>query len=110
MTQTTLAAVIIGGTLVAWALFILYLRARPEAAPHVESSLMSPQSSTGAVPGTVIERSPRARRSGDDAAGVTRRQFINRAYFAAIAVGLLNFALASLDYLWPRGGGGLGSK
>ncbi|HEX9315387.1 MAG TPA: hypothetical protein VGA71_08290, partial [Actinomycetota bacterium] len=96
MTQTTLAAVIVGGTLVAWALFMLYLRARPEAAPQVESSLMSPQASTGAVPGTVIERSPRARRSGDDAAGVTRRQFINRAYFAAIAVGLLNFALASL--------------
>src|SRR5204862_208471 len=87
MSQTTLAAVIVGGTLVAWALFMLYLRARPEAAPQVESSLMSPQASTGAVPGTVIERSPRARRSGDDAAGVTRRQFINRAYFAAIAVG-----------------------
>src|SRR6266436_8111025 len=110
MSQTALAALIIGATLVAWALFMLYLRARPEAAPQVESSLMSPQASTGAVPGTVIERSPRARRSGDDAAGVTRRQFINRAYFAAIAIGLLNFALASLDYLWPRGGGGLGSK
>src|SRR6266513_4580219 len=60
MTQTTLAAVIVGGTLVAWARFMLYLRARPEAAPQVESSLLS--------------------------------------------------ALASLDYLWPRGGGGLGSK
>ena len=56
MSQTALAAVIVGGTLIAWALFMLYLRARPEAAPHVESSLMSPQSSTGAVPGTVIER------------------------------------------------------
>src|SRR5216684_2572732 len=73
MTQTALAAVIVGVTLVAWALFMLYLRARPEAAPHVESSLMSPQSSTGAVPGTVIERSPRARRSGDDAAGGCRQ-------------------------------------
>src|SRR5436305_12045043 len=110
MSQTALAVVIVGVTLVAWALFMLYLRARPEAAPHVESSLMSPSSSTGAVPGTVIERSPRARRSGDDAAGVTRRQFLNRAYFAAVGIGLLNFALASLDFLWPRGGGGLGSK
>ena len=62
MSQTALAAVIVGGTLIAWALFMLYLRARPEAAPHVESSLMSPQSSTGAVPGTVIERSPRGER------------------------------------------------
>jgi cytochrome b6-f complex iron-sulfur subunit len=110
MSQTALAAVIVGGTLVAWALFILYLRARPEAAPQVESSLMSPQASTGAAHGTVIDRMPRPRQSGVDAAGVTRRQFLNRAYFAAVAVALLNFALASLDYLWPRGGGGLGSK
>ena len=41
---------------------------------------------------------------------LTRRQFLNRAYFAAVLVALGNFALASLDYLWPRGGGGLGSK
>src|SRR5256886_16371463 len=110
MSQTALAAVIIGATLVAWALFMLYLRARPEAAPQVESSLMSPQSSTGAAHGTVIDRMPRPRQSGVDAAGVTRRQFLNRAYFAAVLVALSNFALASLDYLWPRGGGGLGSK
>src|ERR1051326_1137703 len=108
MTQTTVAGIIVVVTLVAWALFMAYLRARPEAAPQVESSLM--RTSGSAAPGTVVEPTPRARRSGDDAAGVTRRQFLNRAYFAAVAVGLLNFALASLDYLWPRGGGGLGPK
>jgi cytochrome b6-f complex iron-sulfur subunit len=110
MSQTAFAAVIVGASLVAWVLFMLYLRARPEAAPQVESSLMSPEASTGAAHGTVIDRMPRPRQSGVDAAGVTRRQFLNRAYFAAVAVALLNFALASLDYLWPRGGGGLGSK
>src|SRR6266700_3593047 len=108
MTQTAMAAVIVVVTLAAWALFMAYIRARPEAAPQVESSLM--RATGSAAPGSVIEPTPRARRSGDDAAGVTRRQFLNRAYFAAIGVGLSNFALASLDFLWPRGGGGLGSK
>ncbi len=110
MSAQLLAAVVVAASVAAWAIFMAYLRVRPEAAPPVESSLMSAQSSTGAAPGTVIERTPRARSSGNDAAGVTRRQFLNRAYFAAVLVGLSNFALASLDYLWPRGGGGLGSK
>jgi len=108
MTQTAMAGLIVAVTLAAWALFMAYIRARPEAAPQVESSLM--RATGSAPPGTVLEPTPRARHSGEDAAGVTRRQFLNRAYFAAIGVGLLNFALASLDFLWPRGGGGLGSK
>ena len=36
---------------------------------------------------------------------MTRRQFLNRAYLAALTVGLSNFALASLDYCEGAGGG-----
>ncbi len=105
MTQTALAAVIVVVSLAAWALFMAFIRARPETAPQVESSLLP----AGGV-AAALERPVRPRSSADEAAGVTRRQFINRAYFAAVLVALSNFALASLDFLWPRGGGGLGSK
>src|SRR5216683_4418587 len=95
MSAQLLAAVVVAASVAAWGIFMAYLRARPEAAPPVESSLMSAQSSTGALPGTLVERTPRARSSGNDAAGVTRRQFLNRAYFAAVGV-------ASPTSLWPR--------
>ena len=109
MSPTALAALIVVLTLAAWALFMSFLRARPEAAPQVESSLLP--SGVPAASAIAVELTPRALRSpADDAAGVTRRQFLNRAYFAAVLVALSNFALASLDYLWPRGGGGLGAK
>ena len=107
MSATGLAFLIVAASLAAWALFMAFVRARPEAAPQVESSLIPSPSAAGVG---VVERAPRPRRPGDDAAGVTRRQFLNRAYFAAVLVALSNFALASLDYLWPRAGGGLGSK
>jgi len=110
MSQTAMAVLIVLGSLAAWALFMAYVRTHPEAAPQVESSLIPSEATAGAGGGTVAERTPRARRVVDEAAGVTRRQFLNRAYFAAVLVALGNFALASLDYLWPRGGGGLGSK
>lgn len=42
--------------------------------------------------------------------GVTRRQFLNRAYLAAVTVGVSNFALASLDYLLPRAASGAGTR
>src|SRR6266700_3917991 len=109
MRAQLMAAVVVAPSVVAWALFMAYLRARPEAAPRVESSLAPAQSAVSA-PGTIIERTPRPRSSANDVAGVNRRQFLNRAYVAAVLVGLFNFALASLDYLWPRNAGGLGGK
>src|SRR5579883_1817932 len=100
MSEGALVVLIIFISLGAWALFMVYLRARPASAPEIEDSIMAPGS----------ELTPRPRASFDDAAGVTRRQFLNRAYVAGIAVALTNFALASLDYLWPRSSGGFGGK
>lgn len=42
--------------------------------------------------------------------GMTRRRFLNRALFAAFGVFLLQFALSSLAFLWPKLEGGFGAK
>ena len=46
----------------------------------------------------------------EDAVGVTRRQFLNRVTVGGIVVGLAQFGMASLDFLWPRLRGGFGAK
>lgn len=42
--------------------------------------------------------------------GVTRRKFFNRAIAAVFGLFMLQFALASLAFLWPKLGGGFGSE
>ncbi|HEY2667554.1 MAG TPA: ubiquinol-cytochrome c reductase iron-sulfur subunit [Actinomycetota bacterium] len=96
MSPTELAGVIIAVTVVSWLGLLVLLRTTSPATVGSGSS------------GSLAARRRRGARG--DAAGVTRRQFLNRAYLAAVLVALANFALASLDYLWPRSGGGLGSK
>lgn len=54
---------------------------------------------------------PAARlRGSEDVMGVTRRQFLNRMTVAGIVVGLAQFGMASMDFLWPRLRGGFGAK
>ncbi|MGH2719219.1 MAG: Rieske 2Fe-2S domain-containing protein [Actinomycetota bacterium] len=99
MTEGGLVLLVLAAFAAAWILFFLYLRARPGAAPDIEDTLLRPRQA---------ELTPRV--APEDGAGVTRRQFLNRAYVAGVAVALSNFALASLDYLWPRSVGGYGGK
>lgn len=99
VSEGSLVLVVLATTLAAWLLFFLFLRARPGAAPEIEDTLLRPSQQ---------ERTPRL--VVEDASGVTRRQFLNRAYLAGVAVALSNFALASLDFLWPRSSGGYGGK
>ena len=110
MTPDLLAGGVVVASVGGWAIFTAYLRARPEAAPPVESSLRLRPTGAPVATSGMAERTPKPRSSAADVAGVTRRQFLNRAYVAAVLVGLSNFALASLDYLWPRNAGGLGGK
>ena len=42
--------------------------------------------------------------------GVTRRQFLNRASLGLTGLGLSGFGAATLSFLWPKAGGGFGSK
>jgi cytochrome b6-f complex iron-sulfur subunit len=54
---------------------------------------------------------PAARLLGrEDVMGVTRRQFLNRMTVGGVVVGLAQFGMASLDFLWPRLRGGFGAK
>ena len=45
-----------------------------------------------------------------EALGVTRRQFLNRASIGLTLLGVSGFGAASLAFLWPKAGGGFGSK
>ncbi len=49
-------------------------------------------------------------RPDEDAVGVTRRQFFNRAQVTLMTAGLGAFGLAVIAFLWPRAGGGFGGK
>jgi cytochrome b6-f complex iron-sulfur subunit len=42
--------------------------------------------------------------------GVTRRQFLNRSIVGFFALGLTGFGAAALAFIWPKLGGGFGSK
>ncbi|MCU1351700.1 MAG: putative iron-sulfur protein, partial [Acidimicrobiales bacterium] len=45
-----------------------------------------------------------------DELGVARRQFLNRSIVGAFAVSLAGFGASLLAFLWPKQGGGFGSK
>ncbi len=45
-----------------------------------------------------------------DALGVTRRQFLNRSIIGFFALGLTGFGAACIAFIWPKLGGGFGSK
>ena len=45
-----------------------------------------------------------------EAMGVTRRQFLNRSIIGFFSLGLLAFGASALAFIWPKLGGGFGSK
>ena len=45
-----------------------------------------------------------------EALGVTRRQFLNRSIIGFFSLGLLAFGASALAFIWPKLGGGFGSK
>ncbi|MGH2704178.1 MAG: ubiquinol-cytochrome c reductase iron-sulfur subunit [Actinomycetota bacterium] len=119
MSPALLIAIVVGATLVAWLAFMAYVSTGARARAAAEARASAPDRErvlVGAGPrrgAPVYERAQPARprrRGEEDAASVTRRQFLNRAYLGAFTIGLANFGLASLDFLWPRLRGGLGAK
>ncbi|MGH2768721.1 MAG: ubiquinol-cytochrome c reductase iron-sulfur subunit [Actinomycetota bacterium] len=116
MSPGLLAALVVAASVLAWVAFmgVLAMGARMTAAteaPAAEKGRVGGAATPQAYPGAPPpEPEPKPRRKVDDAGGVTRRQFLNRAYFAAFGVAMLNFALASLDFVWPRLRGGFGTK
>lgn len=121
MTPPVVAGLVIAVSVAAWLGFLGYLTLfrRKEAdvelpVPEPEAALVGAKPAEGA-PSYVLETAPpeprpKARRPEEDAQGITRRQFLNRAWVTGVFVGLAQFSMASLDFLYPRLRGGLGSK
>lgn len=61
-----------------------------------------------APPAEYVEDAPRIDVSADEY-GVTRRKFFNRAIGAVFGLFMLQFALASLAFIWPKLKGGFGT-
>jgi hypothetical protein len=105
MSPTVIAAVVVvvcGG---AWILLMAYstVAARRRVALEAGRELQ-PGEAARDLPW------PAARLLGrEDVMGVTRRQFLNRMTVGGIVVGLAQFGMASLDFLWPRLRGGFGA-
>ena len=113
MTPFQAAALVVVATLAGWGVLGTWLWRRREALEAkgtFAAGATVPEAPARAGQPWPREHVPPMRQRSDAARGVTRRQFLNRAYLAAILAGLSNFALASLDFLWPRGGGGVGTK
>ena len=114
-----IAGLVVVATVLAWAGFMAYVvlgKKRPEEQFADEPSQELVGARTAATaPGYVVELevpepAPRARRIEEDVRGVSRRKFLNLAWFTALGIGMLNFTLASLDFLWPRLRGGFGAS
>lgn len=106
-----LAGIVVAASIAAWVLFMAYVSMpsrRQELATPLPEKVLVGVGAEGAE--GMVEPAPPPRRQKEEAEGVTRRQFINRAYVGALFVGLANFSLASLDFLWPRVRGGFGAK
>jgi cytochrome b6-f complex iron-sulfur subunit len=106
MSPTIIAALVLVLSLGAWAVLLGYstmVARRREAADEWRE--LQPGETARSTP------YPAARlQSSEDVASVTRRQFLNRATVGGIVVGLAQFGMASMDFLWPRLRGGFGAK
>lgn len=113
MTPLQAAVLVVAATLSGWGiLWASFWRRREtlKAKGTLAPATALPEASVRPGQPSARDHVPPARQRSEAARGVTRRQFLNRAYVAAILAGLSNVALASLDFLWPRGASGLGTK
>lgn len=116
MSAGVVAGLVVAVSLAAWAAFMAFLAlgGKRHLAEAEEEEVLEGAAVAG-TPGYVVELAtpepkPKARRVEDDAAGVTRRQFLNRGLSVGLLTGLAQFSIASLDFLFPRLRGGLGTK
>lgn len=101
MTPLEFALIIGLASLAAWLAFAV-ISARSRSRVDV--------SPAGGTPAGLDIPEPFPRLRGPDLSDVSRRKFLLRAMGLAILAGLGQFALASVDFLFPRLRGGFGSK
>lgn len=116
MSPQLVAFLVIAATVVAWLGFVVYIalgKKEPgeEVAEEREEVLVG--AAVAGAPGYVVEvaePAPRPRRVDEEVMGVSRRRFLNQAWVFSFLVGMGQFTLASLDFVWPRLRGGFGTK
>jgi cytochrome b6-f complex iron-sulfur subunit len=79
-------------------------RSRPRSAPPARPP--RPRRPARRPRTEVARRAP----ASEEELGVTRRRFLNRGIFVAVALGAGAFGSAALAFLWPQAGGGFGGK
>lgn len=124
MSPATIAFIVVGASVLLWALFMINVtvrrqrkaRATSGAAtrehPAAASTAATPQSSAEPAPEVTVEKVPPAQLKPltPDQLGVSRRQFLNRATTASFSAFLGFFGMGTLSFLWPTLTGGFGTK
>ncbi len=121
MSPNVLALLVVLASVAAWAAFMAYTALAPKVRRH-DMGVSLPEkeevlAASKAAPGgpdyvrEVNTPEPRVRRRGaEDVKDVSRRKLLNRFMGGTLMVGLAQFGLASLDFLYPRLRGGFGAK
>lgn len=123
MSPNTLAALVVIASVAAWGGFMVFtlMSGSRTKDPGLgvpvpkDPALVGPTNEVAGAAPFIRERqlqepAPRDRRLEDDLQDISRRQFLNRAWATALLVSLGQFALASIDFLYPRLSGGFGAK
>ena len=119
MSPNLIAGLVVVASLGAWALFMLYTAfGAKKPSDHIGVDLPPAVSGAKPVEGAPAhiqefdtpEPAPKPRKLEEDLVGVSRRQFLNRSWGLALLIGLAQFGMASIDFLWPRLRGGFGAK
>jgi cytochrome b6-f complex iron-sulfur subunit len=109
MNPLLFAGILIFASLAAWFPFMALNVVRDRSRARTDNAMV--WAVGGAASGTVKDiPEPLPKIKKPEVSDVSRRQFLNRGMMIAILAGLGQFALASIDFLYPRLRGGFGAK
>jgi cytochrome b6-f complex iron-sulfur subunit len=120
MSPATIVLIVVGVSVLIFAFFVINItilrdrkqrKARVASAPPAEVAA-TPQSSAEPAPEVTVAKVPPAQLKPltPEQLGVSRRQFLNRAWTASFSAFLGFFGMSSLSFLWPKLTGGFGTK
>lgn len=126
MSPATIAFIVVGASVLLWALFMINVTVRRQRKARAESGLAtrehpaaagtepvtSPAQSAADKPEVTVEKVPEAKLKPltPEQLSVSRRQFLNRAGTATFSAFLGFFGMGTLSFLWPKLTGGFGTK
>jgi cytochrome b6-f complex iron-sulfur subunit len=122
MSPATIAFIVVGVSVLLWALFMINVtvrrqrKARADSRAHPAAAgtepVTSPAQSASDKPEVTVQQVPPAQLKPltPEQMGVSRRQFLNRAWTASFSAFLGFFGMGTLSFLWPKLTGGFGTK